>query len=219
MGTLLTRSLTPESLDSWGWRVPFLLGLIIGPVGLYIRRNLQEAFLEERGNLTARQGLGTTLATHLKQVLACIGVIAAGTISFYVLLLYMPTFARTQLRLPLDEAFIAQSIGIACMILVTPVSGALSDRIGRTPIIIGSLLLYLTVTYPLFRWVGDNPSFGNLAIMQIVLCSLLGVFYGPVSTAIAEQFPVRARSTGLGIGTNSGNGFMMINRKWPLQFQ
>jgi MFS family permease len=121
----------------------------------------------------------------------------------------------------LDEAFIAQSIGIACMILVTPVSGALSDRIGRKPIIIGSLLLYLTLTYPLFRWVGDNPSFGNLAIMQIALCSLLGVFYGPVSTAIAEQFPARARSTGLGMGYNFAvmifGGFAQFFVTWLIE--
>jgi MFS transporter, MHS family, proline/betaine transporter len=66
-----------------------------------------EAFLEARGATAARQGFGTTLATHLKEALVCMGIITSGTISFYVILLYMPTFARTQLHLPLDEAFIA----------------------------------------------------------------------------------------------------------------
>jgi MHS family proline/betaine transporter-like MFS transporter len=204
LGALVTRSLAPEALDNWGWRVPFLFGLVIGPVGLFIRRHLEEteAFLEARAAATARQGLGTTLVTHLKEVLVCMGIITSGTISFYVILLYMPTFARTQLHLPLDEAFIAQSISLACMITLVPVSGALSDRIGRKPIIIGALILYLALAYPLFHWVHENPSFGNLAIAQIVLCCLLGIFFGPMSTAVAEQFAASARSTSLGVAYN-----------------
>ena len=102
-------------------------------VGLFIRRHLQEteAFLEARGAAAVKQSFGTMLAAHVKEVLACMGIITSGTISFYVILLYMPTFARTQLHLPLDQAFVAQSISLACMIVLTPLSGALSDRIGR----------------------------------------------------------------------------------------
>lgn len=211
LGALLTRNLAPEALDSWGWRVPFLLGLVIGPVGLFIRRHLQEteAFLEARGAMTVRQGFGTriatnltTLATSLKEVLVCMGLTISGTISFYVILLYMPTFAHTQLHLPLDQAFVAQLISLVCMIVLIPLSGALSDRIGRKPIIIAALTLYLALVYPLFHWVHDNPSFGSLVIVQIVLCCLLGVFFGPISTAGAEQFAARARSSGLGIAYN-----------------
>ena len=223
LGALLTRNLAPEALDSWGWRVPFLLGLIIGPVGLFIRRHLQETepFLEARGAGTIRQRLDTTLATHLKEVLVCLGVTASGTISFYVILLYMPTFARTQLHLPLDQAFVAQVIGLACMIVLTPLSGALSDRIGRKPIIIAALTLYFVLVYPLFSWLYDNPSFGNLVIVQVVLCSLLGIFFGPTSTIAAEQFPARARSTGLGISYNLAvlifGGFAQFFVTWLIE--
>jgi MHS family proline/betaine transporter-like MFS transporter len=204
LGALITRNLAAETLDSWGWRVPFLLGLVIGPVGLFIRRHLQEteAFLEARGAATVKQSFGTMLAAHVKEVLACMGIITSGTISFYVILLYMPTFARTQLHLPLDQAFLAQSISLVCMIVLTPLSGALSDRIGRKPIIIAALTLYFVLVYPLFDWIHDNPSFGSLVIVQIVFCCLLGVFFGPMSTAVAEQFAARARSTGLGIAYN-----------------
>jgi len=223
LGAVLTRNLAPETLDSWGWRIPFLLGLVIGPVGLFIRRHLQEteAFLEARGVATVRQGFGTTLATHLKEVLVCTGLTASGTISFYVILLYMPTFARTQLHLPLDQAFVAQSISLVCMIVLTPLSGALSDRIGRKPIIIAALTLYLALVYPLFNWVYNNPSFGSLVIVQIVLCSLLGVFFGPISTAGAEQFAARARSTGLGIAYNLAvmifGGFAQFFVTWLIE--
>lgn len=223
LGALVTRSLSPETLDSWGWRIPFLAGLVIGPVGLFIRGHLEEteAFLEARETANIRQRFSTTVATHLKEALVCVGIITSGTISFYVILLYMPTFARTQLHLPLDQAFIAQSISLVCMIVLTPLSGALSDKIGRKPIIIGALTLYLVFVYPLFTWLHENPSFGSLAIVQIVLCCLLGIFFGPMSTAVAEQFAAHARSTGLGIAYNLAvmlfGGFAQFFVTWLIE--
>src|SRR2546423_2170769 len=189
LGIILTRGLSPETLDSWGWRVPVLLGLLIGPGGLYIRRHLHEteSFLQERKAMTAKPRFGTTLARHARDLSVCFVLVGALTISFYVLLLYMPTFANTQLHLPLDQAFIAQSLALVGLIVVTPLSGALSDRVGRKPILIGGLLIYLLVTYPLFRWVQEGPSFARFAIMQGLLCCMVGVIVGPLSTAIAEQ--------------------------------
>jgi len=204
LGTVLTRTLTPEALDGWGWRIPFLFGLIIGPLGLYIRRSLDEtsAFLQARQGPAARQSAGSLLASHVKEMLACLGMVVTGTITFYVVLIYIPTFARTQLHLPLDQAFLAQSIGLAVEVVLIPICGALSDRIGRKPVMIAALLLNLVVTYPLFAWVSANPSFGSLLTMQIILCGLFGVFNGPISTALAEQFPTRVRSTALAISYN-----------------
>jgi MFS family permease len=130
------------------------------------------------------------------------GMVVSGTISFYVILIYIPTFARTELHLPLDQAFLAQSIGLACLVVLTPIFGALSDRFGRKPVLIAALLCDLALTYPLFVWLAGNPTFTNLVAMQVVLCSLFGVFNGPISTALGEQFPTRVRSTGLAIGYN-----------------
>ena len=160
---IITRTLAPEALDSWGWRIPFLLGLIIDPVRLFIRRHLQEtdAFLEASGGASGRPNFSTTLVTHVKQVLVCMGIVTSGTISFYVILLYMPTFARVQLHLPLDQAFIAQAISLTCMIVITPLSGLLSDLIGRKPIMIAALSLHFVLVYPLFGFRGGGGRGGG----------------------------------------------------------
>jgi len=223
LGTLLTRSLTPETLDSWGWRIPFLFGLIIGPVGLYIRRNLDEtsAFLQSNRSSAGQQDSRSVLMSHVKEMLACLGMVVSGTISFYVILIYIPTFARTQLHLPLDQAFLAQSIGLACEVVLIPICGLLSDFVGRTPVMITALVLDLLVTYPLFSWVSASPSFGALLTMQIILCGLFGVFNGPISTALAEQFPTRVRSTALAIAYNIAvmlfGGFAQFFVTWLIQ--
>jgi MHS family proline/betaine transporter-like MFS transporter len=204
LGAVLTKTLSPEAIDGWGWRIPFLFGLVIGPVGLYIRNSLAEtqAFLQSDQTSQSRTAGRRVLASHIKQILACFGIVVSGTISFYVILVYIPTFARSQLQLPLDQAFLAQAIGLACEVALIPICGALSDRIGRKPVMIASLLLSLVVTYPLFMWVSSSPSFSRLLVMQVVLCSVFGIGNGPVSTALGEQFPTRVRSTALAIGYN-----------------
>ena len=222
-GVLVTRGLTPEQVDSWGWRLPFLFGLLIGPVGVYIRRHLEEteAFLEARQKPQEQPTLGTVLSQHLRSVLITFGLVICGTISYYVILVYMPTFAKTQLNIPLTDAFIAQVIGLICMTAVIPLFGAWSDRIGRKPILLGVTVSYVLVLVPFFTWIHAHPSLGNLTIMQIVLCSLVGAFSGPFSTAVAEQFPVEVRSTGLALAYNIAvmmfGGFAQFIVTWLLE--
>ena len=90
-------------------------------MGLYIRRSLDEtsAFLQSSRSSAGQQGSGSVLASHVKEMIVCLGMVVSGTISFYVILIYIPTFARTQLHLPLDQAFLAQSISLACEVALT----------------------------------------------------------------------------------------------------
>ncbi len=202
-GTLITRGLAPEQIDSWGWRLPFLFGLVIGPVGLYIRRYLEEtqAFIESRARVVTNP-LSTVFAQNLRSLAVTFGLVICGTISYYVVLVYMPTYAKTQLGMSLTDAFTAQVIGLLCLTAAIPLCGALSDRIGRRPILMSATIAYFLVLYPLFDWLHAAPGFVRLAVMQASLCTLVGVFLGPISTAIAEQFPTGVRSTGLALAYN-----------------
>ena len=203
-GWFVTQVLTPAQLDSWGWRLPFVFGLLIGPVGMWVRRHLEETeeFLAARATPGANLPFLQMLRTHARAVLVTFGLVICGTITYYVVLIYMPTFARTQLGIPLEDAFKAQIVALLCLTVIIPLVGALSDRIGRKPpMIVGTIACLLTLL-PLFRLLHAEPSLGNLMLVQAVLCSLIGVYYGPLSTAVAEQFPPGVRSTGLSLAYN-----------------
>jgi MFS family permease len=222
-GMLVTQGLTPEQIDAWGWRLPFLFGLLIAPVGLWMRRHLSETeeFLAAKEDTTQHLGLLAVLREHLRDVLVCFGLVVSSTIMFYVVLIYMPTYAKTQLNIPLKEAFTAQVAGLVCLTALIPLFGVLSDRIGRRIVLMVAALLYLVLTYPLMDWLLAEPSLMRLATMQVVLCSAIAVGFGAISTALAEQFPVRQRSTGLALAYNVAvmifGGFAQLIVTWLIK--
>ncbi|MCY1398696.1 Proline/betaine transporter [compost metagenome] len=205
MGALVTHTLAPEALDAWGWRVPFIVGLLIGPVGLWMRRHMEEteAFLDvSQGNVEKPVGLLEVLRQNRRGVLVTMGSTISGTVTFYVMLVNMPTFASRQLGLPLDQVFMVQMLAVALMTLVIPLAGLLSDRIGRRPVLFAGNLAFFLLVYPMFVWVTAAPSLERLLAMQLLLCAIIGVCFGPSPTAMAEQFPTRVRSTGLALAYN-----------------
>ena len=222
-GMLITQSLTPEQIDQWGWRIPFMIGLLIGPVGLYIRRHLEETEVFKEAHASAEQK--TTLAAifqiHRRAVFVSFGLVLSNTIMYYVVLIYMPTYAKTQLGIALGQAFIAQVAGLLCLIVLTPIFGSLSDRIGRRPVLIAACLLYFILPYPLFAWLQADPVLFRLTVMQMILCGAIAVGFGLISTALAEQFPVHVRSTGLALAYNFAvmlfGGFAQLFVTWLIK--
>ncbi|RQS62220.1 MFS transporter [Burkholderia sp. Bp8963] len=205
MGAWATRNLSPGALDSWGWRVPFAIGLLIGPVGLWIRRHMEEtdAFLD--ASKAAGQpaiSVSGVLRDNLRGVLVSIGQTVTGTAVFYVMLVNLPTFAHKTFGLPLDQVFNVQMLAVALLTVTIPVAASLSDRIGRRPVLLAGMLALLTVTYPLFSWLAAAPSMGRLLVMQLVICVNIGIIYGPAPTALAEQFATRTRSTSIALAYN-----------------
>lgn len=204
IGVIVTKLLSPAQLASWGWRIPFLVGLLIGPVGLYMRRHLQETdeFRASGSAGGASVAMGPLHRAHRRALSASFLVAACGTTAAYAVVLYTPIYAKNQLALPLADGFEAQMLALVWTILLIPLFGILSDRLGRRPILIGAALGYLVLAYPLFVWLRAEPSFARLLGFQLAMCTAIAGLFGPSSTVIAEQFPAAMRSTGTAIAYN-----------------
>ncbi|WP_321895236.1 MFS transporter [Burkholderia cepacia] len=205
MGAWATQSLSEAALHSWGWRVPFALGLLIGPVGLWIRRHMEEteAFLDaSKSTVEPPASVSRVLRDNLRGVLVSMGQTITGTAVFYVMLVNLPTFAHKTFGLPLDQVFKVQMVAVALLTVTIPVAALVSDRIGRRPVLIAGMLAMLTLTYPLFSWLAAAPSIERLLVMQLAICTIIGICYGPAPTALAEQFATRSRSTGIALAYN-----------------
>jgi MFS family permease len=204
MGAFITSALSPELLNTWGWRLPFLLGMLIAPVGFWIRRYVSEpeAFVEARSDSEHRSPLREVCSRHRRALLTSMGLIASGTVSTYILSVYMPIFATQQLGLSFSQAFTAQCIGGLGLMAMVPLFGLLSDRIGRKPLIMAGISLKLVLLYPLIWWITTHPSFSHLLIMFSVLGIATAAYTGSISTLLAEQFPIAVRSTGMSLAYN-----------------
>ena len=208
IGTLITDLFTTEQLMAWAWRVPFALGLLIVPVALYIRRNVEEPEVfkqmqAERASGKVRQiGIVEMLRTHARETLVGMGLVVTATVSIYITFTYLVTYATVTLKLPLKDAFMVQMAGAALMVVLMPIMGAVSDRVGRRAMTIASLLGYLIVLYPLYAWLNDGPSTQKLLVTQVVICAFVSVFFGLFSTVMAELFPPHVRSVGMSMAYN-----------------
>ncbi|AOK28162.1 MULTISPECIES: MFS transporter [Burkholderia] len=202
-GAAVTRGLSADALHAWGWRVPFLLGLLIGPIGFYLRRHLvdSEAFVHARDR-APRVTLREVFMRHGRALACGLGSVIALTVTIYVLISYLPTFAVKQLKLPYAQSFYAVIAGNLLLTVLSPLAGAWSDRIGRKGLSLWALGLTLVLIYPLFVWLDSQPSIARLVLVQAILSITLAGYYGPFGAMIAELFPANARSTGLSIAYN-----------------
>ena len=202
-GTIVTHALDPAAIDSWGWRVPFLLGLLIGPVGFYIRARVDETpVFTDSHTQKSESPLRDALRDHPRGIASGFGVTILWTVCTYVLLFYMTTYAVKQLNIPLADAFVATTIGGLVLMLGCPIAGALSDRVGRKRLLLAAAIAIGVLIYPLFAWVNAKPDLMTLAIVQGILGLLLAAFTGPAPALLAEQFPAGLRSTGLSLAYN-----------------
>lgn len=201
-GFALARLLPHAALESWGWRVPFFFGLLIGPLGLYLRRFLEDApdFIEAVRTQTPVRDL---VARQKRMVLVAAGALAVST-SVNYLLQYLPTFAIRQLHMPASTGFAATMMGGLILTCVTPLAGHLSDRIGRLKqMTTVGLVLVLTV-YPAFSYAVEHESMAALFGLVIWLALLKSIYFGALPALMSEIFPAATRSTGMSIGYNIG---------------
>ncbi|HVW68352.1 MAG TPA: MFS transporter [Steroidobacteraceae bacterium] len=209
VGATLTTWLTPEQLGSWGWRIPFILGLAIAPVGLWLRAGLEEtpAFeAAERERTAEPKHLITSLrdvfAEEPRSLLISTGISIVWVIAVYTLVIYMPTYMQRSLGFAPAVVFTASIVGNIVMAVGCITAGRLSDRVGRLLTVRLGTLLILVAVYPVLAWVANERSLVSLFVGQTLFCALVSIFTGSVPAVVASLFPTRLRSTGVSITYN-----------------
>jgi len=200
----LSTVLPEDILISWGWRIPFLLAGPLGIVGLYIRLRLEDTpefrALEETGEVS-QSPFRETFVENWKQILQVGGLVIIQNIGFYVVLSYMTTYFQDPLGFSPTAASLSTTITLLVGMALIPPLGALSDRIGRKPLLLASCIGYAVLTYPLFLLLNMGNLFAAI-LAQVALGALLAVFISTSIAALTELFPTRVRYGGFSIGYN-----------------
>lgn len=202
VGTFVTSALSPEALNSWGWRLPFLLGIVIGPVGYYIRHHLDETPTFRDNAERSDSPLREIVQTYPRETTASFSMVILWTVCTYVLLFYMPTYSVKVLQVPQSTGFIAGMVGGLAIMVFSPIVGWLADRIGRRTLLSGSALLILLLAYPMFFYINQVPGLVSLLVFQLVFGVLIAAYTGPILAAFSELFPAKVLSTGLSVAYN-----------------
>jgi len=207
VGWLLTTHLSHDQLVSWGWRVPFLIGALAGPVGFYIRHRVDESpeftQLREQGRPRSRQTVKEFFRDNMALVACAMGVIIVGAATNYVWHSYLPIYAERQLHLPLSVALAGAFVSGVLNLGLFPLGGWLCDRYGAYRLFYPITFLWMLVAYPLFNFVISSPSAAHLFMAQMVSTVFMAAMSGAHPGMLATLFPVRNRSVGVALSYNT----------------
>lgn len=209
IGLALNSLLSPADVASYGWRIPFLIGCALIPFLLLARAFLHETpdFLARTERPHLREAMAT-VAANWSLVLRGAMLVALTTIAFYLITAYTPTFGTKVLKLAPQDAFIVTAcVGLTSFVLL-PVSGALSDRIGRRPLLIGATVAALVSGYPLMRWLVADPSFGRLLGVELFFAAVYAAYNGAMVVFLTEIMPERVRTAGFSMAYSLAAGLL-----------
>jgi len=199
-GLGLTQILSEAQIQEWGWRIPFAFGLLIGPLGIYIRRHVHEpaSFVQaERTEAPLKKLFGR----QKELMLLAVGLMVISTAVNYMLN-YVPTYATKTLHLPGTVAFSATLLAGVILTVVTPLMGLWAERVGRVPLMWGSLLLLLVTIYPAFSYMVNHTSPMTLMLLVGWMALLKSIYFSTVPSVMADLFPLSTRASGMAISYN-----------------
>jgi MFS transporter, MHS family, proline/betaine transporter len=199
VAALVATLLEPATMEAWGWRVPFLLGALLGPVGIYMRRNIDETPAYEKAMRTPAAAADDDVAPFWLAARA-FGFTILWTVAFYIFLNYMPTFIKTYAKVSSAAALWSNTIGLLVLVVAIPIMGRLSDRIGRKPLLLACCVCFIVLPYPVFVLYLSAPPLGVIIAVQVVFGLIIAMFSGAGPAAISEIFPTRIRSTWMTTG-------------------
>jgi MHS family citrate/tricarballylate:H+ symporter-like MFS transporter len=222
LGYVLSTTLTPLEIGSWGWRIPFVIGCLIVPFLFYIRRSLAETpeFLA-RAHRPSTSEVFASMGHNWTIVVLGMMLVVMTTVSFYAITVYTPTFGKNVLKLTTtDSLLVTFCVGLSNFIWL-PVMGALSDRIGRKPILLVFSALTLFTAYPALAWLVATPSFVNMLIVLLWLSFLYGSYNGAMVVALTEIVPAEVRTAGFSLAyalaTALFGGFTPLISTWLIE--
>ena len=204
VSAILSYALSDVQLNDWGWRVAFGFGLLIGPVGFYIRTQIDETpdFKKTVASTVVRTPLRDVLIKGHVSLLLAIGVVAGATAFNYVHKLYMPIYALKQLNITATSSYLGALMTGITLMLMAPIFGGLSDRHGRFRVLTIALLITGFSSYPMFVLLNTFPSFTTLLIVQAIVGVLIAACLGPIPAMLADIFPTSIRGIGLALSYN-----------------
>jgi len=196
-GIVLTSILSPEQLGEWGWRVPFLFGILVGPIGLYIRRRLDET-PEYAEIKPTRTPVRDVLRDNPIECLLAIGAAVISNSSAYIIL-YIPTYAIKEMHLPQATGYIATFVGAVVLGIASPIAGHFSDKFGRSGILSGTAWLFFLTTPVVFYLMIAYPSLATAVFAASWLSLVKAGYSGVLPSQLAELFPTRLRGIGVSL--------------------
>jgi MHS family citrate/tricarballylate:H+ symporter-like MFS transporter len=196
LGFMLSELMPPDVVAAWGWRIPFFIGCLIIPFIFLLRRTLEEtpAFLAMKKHPTASEVFASAVANWRIVVLGMMMAVLTTT-TFYFVTVYTPTFGKTVLKLTSQEALIVTLLVAVTNFIWNPVGGALSDRIGRKPVLLAIACLSLVTAYPALNWLIAAPTFGKMLAVEMMFSFYFGVYSGTMLGALVEVVPAHVRTT------------------------
>ena len=190
---------TATQLENWGWRIPFAIGALCAIYGLHLRRNLDETPDFLAAKTTARRNPLAEVFRHPRELLLVFGLTAGGTAAFYTFSTYMPTFLANTVKLPREQANLLSFITLFCFAAMQPVLGAISDRVGRKPVLLWFGVAGTLFTYWIMTTMAQTHDFTGILLLLLFALLIVSGYTSINAVVKAELFPAEVRALGVGL--------------------
>lgn len=202
-GTVVTTAFSAEALAAWGWRIPFLIGAILGLIGLYLRSRVPETevFEEMKKENEIQQSPVREVFRDHKVTMLRVFAISSYTGVYYLWTVFLPTYSHLASGMELSKLLAGSAVCLVVMFCVLPFYGRLSDKIGRKPLLLAHSILIILLGYPMLKLL-EVPNFGLYMVIDMLGCLIVGLTSATQSTAYCEMTPPQIRTTAIGIPYN-----------------
>lgn len=202
--TIMSSVLSQEQFESWGWRIPFLMGLVIGLVGYYIRHKTHESphyMKAKHAGKLSDTPVRHILSEHYKELARGIGMYLSVTVPFYTLTVYLNGFMQGTLGYSSGRTYTVDTISMLLMIVLMPLTAHLTDKVGRKPVLMWTCVGYFFTAFPIV-FLLNLGTYASTLIAIVLLTIMVSFYGGAIPALLVELFPTRIRYTGMSIAYN-----------------